>query len=477
MTSKTHERQHAGAITSFAPLVLLVVLLVITVRNFGTDILSGASQMVLLLCSALCVLLGKVVMHRPFKMFEEAITRNVSSVATALVILLFIGSLSGTWMVSGVVPTLIYYGLQVMHPAIVLLLTCVICALVSVMTGSSWTTVATIGIALMGIGKALGFQEGWVAGAIISGAYFGDKISPLSDTTVLAASVSGVPLFVHIRNMLRTTVPSMVVTLLIFGVAGCILEHATSAEAAQFANALTNRFVISPWLLIVPLLTALMIARRLSPIVTLFLSTIIGVVAAVLVQTDVMRDIDPSIFRAALTSCFGSTEVPTSDPLLSSLVSTRGMAGMLSTIWLILCAMCFGACMQAGGMVEGMTRVLLRMVRGRFSLVTSHVVTGLLLNIAVADQYLCILLSANIFRRAYTQLGYEPKLLSRTTEDSVTVTSVLVPWNTCGMTQSTVLGVSTLAYLPFCFFNILSPIMSIIISGKLEKLSKPSVKE
>ena len=219
-----------------------------------------------------------------------------------------------------------------------------------------------------------------------------------------------------------------------------------------------------------------MIARRLSPIVTLFLSTIIGVVAAVLVQTDVMRDIDPSIFRAALTSCFGSTEVPTSDTLLSSLVSTRGMAGMLSTIWLILCAMCFGACMQAGGMVEGMTRVLLRMVRGRFSLVTSHVVTGLLLNIAVADQYLCILLSANI-RRAYTQLGYEPKLLSRTTEDSVTVTSVLVPWNTCGMTQSTVLGVSTLAYLPFCFFNILSPIMSIIISGKLEKLSKPSVKE
>lgn len=369
-------------------------------------------------------------------------------------------------MVSGVVPSLIYYGVKIIHPDVFLVSSRIISAMVSVMTGSSWTTIATIGIALMGIGRAQGFDDGWIAGAIISGAYFGDKISPLSDTTVLASGSVNVPLFQHIRYMVITTLPSIVIASVVFFVVGLMFEGSDTGEIAAFSQALSGRFNITPWLLAVPVLTGIMIAKRWPPIITLFLSTLLAVVFALVFQSDVLGEIaDGDLFKGAMQSVYGSTSIPTDSQLLTDLVATRGMAGMMGTIWLILCAMCFGGTMEAGGMVRGITQLFVRMIRGRTSLVGATACSGLMLNLAVADQYICVLLTGNMFKRIYDRQGYERRLLSRTTEDSVTVTSVLVPWNTCGMTQSTVLGVPTLTYLPYCIFNLVSPLVSICVAA------------
>lgn len=460
------KRHLPSPLISLLPLVVLVLMLVATIRAYGSDSLLGASQVTLLVVSAFCVLLGTTVLGVPWADFERMITKNVASVTSAIIILLLIGALSGTWMVSGVVPSLIYYGVKIIHPDVFLASTCIISALVSVMTGSSWTTIATIGIALMGIGRAQGFDDGWIAGAIISGAYFGDKISPLSDTTVLASGAVGVPIFKHIRYMLITTIPSLVIALIIFTFAGFMQQSNSSAEIEQFTSALAGRFHISAWLLVVPVITGVMIARKVPPIATLFLSTLLAVVFSLVFQSDALREIaGGDLFKGAMQSVYGQTSLSTSNPMLTSLVATRGMAGMMGTIWLIICAMCFGGAMEAGGMVRGITQMFVRMIRGRVSLVASTVCSGLMLNLAVADQYICVLLTGNMFKKIYDRQQYERRLLSRTTEDSVTVTSVLVPWNTCGMTQSTVLGVPTLTYLPYCFFNLISPLMSICVAA------------
>lgn len=460
------KRHLPSPLISLLPLVVLVLMLVATIRAYGSDSLLGASQVTLLVVSAFCVLLGTTVLGVPWADFERMITKNVASVTSAIIILLLIGALSGTWMVSGVVPSLIYYGVKIIHPDVFLASTCIISALVSVMTGSSWTTIATIGIALMGIGRAQGFDDGWIAGAIISGAYFGDKISPLSDTTVLASGAVGVPIFKHIRYMLITTIPSLIIALIIFTFAGFMQQSNSSAEIEQFTSALAGRFHISAWLLVVPVLTGVMIARKIPPIATLFLSTLLAVVFSLVFQSDALREIaGGDLFKGAMQSVYGQTSLSTSNPMLTSLVATRGMAGMMGTIWLIICAMCFGGAMEAGGMVRGITQMFVRMIRGRVSLVASTVCSGLMLNLAVADQYICVLLTGNMFKKIYDRQQYERRLLSRTTEDSVTVTSVLVPWNTCGMTQSTVLGVPTLTYLPYCFFNLISPLMSICVAA------------
>lgn len=465
-------KRRPSALLSLVPIAVLVAMLTATIKTFGSDALEGASQITLLTVSALCVLIGMGYLNVPWASFEKAITKNVASVSSALIILLLIGALGGIWMVSGVVPALVYYGVQIIHPDIFLASTCAICALVSVMTGSSWTTIATIGIALMGIGRAQGFADGWVAGAIISGAYFGDKISPLSDTTTLASGSLGVPLFKHIRYMLVTTVPSMCLALVIFAIGGLFAHNSCSQDIAAFTGAISQRFNITPWLLLVPVLTGVLIARRTPPIITLFLATLMAVGAAMLWQTGTLREIDPSLFTAAMKSLYGSTALHTDNDMLTALVATRGMGGMMGTIWLIICAMCFGGTMAASGMVGGITRLLIHLAKGRTSLVASTAATGVMLNVAIADQYLCILLTGNMLRDVYDKQGYERRLLSRTTEDAVTVTSVLVPWNTCGMTQSTVLGVSTFTYLPYCFFNILSPLMSVVVAATGYKIFK-----
>lgn len=464
---------------SLVPILVLVALLFATIRTFGSDALSGGSQVVLLTSTAVCTLIAMAYCKVRWKVIELAIINNISGVATALIILLIIGALSGSWMISGVVPTLIYYGMQIIHPSFFLASTCIICAIVSVMTGSSWTTIATIGIALLGIGQAQGFSEGWIAGAIISGAYFGDKISPLSDTTVLAASVTDTPLFVHIRYMLITTVPSLVITLIIFTVAGFAHEATATDQIALYSASLKETFHISFWLLIVPVVTGILIAKRIPSIITLFISTMLAGIFAVIFQPQLLQEISglpvesiQSAFKGLFMTFYGSTQIDTGNPELNGLVSTRGMGGMMNTIWLIICAMCFGGAMAAGGMLGSITSVFIRFMKRTVGLVGSTVASGLFLNICTADQYISIILTGNMFKDIYQKKGYESRLLSRTTEDSVTVTSVLIPWNTCGMTQATILGVATFTYLPYCFFNLISPLMSITIAALGYKIKR-----
>ena len=385
---------------------------------------------------------------------------------------MLIGAIAGTWMISGVVPTMIYYGLQILHPSFFLVASCAICAVVSLMTGSSWTTIATIGVALMGIGQAMGFSEGWVAGAIISGAYFGDKLSLLSDTTVLASSTAGVEVFTHIRYMLYTTVPSMLIPLGVFTVAGLALDHGVSTHAEMYAATLAATFRITPWLLAVPLATGMLIARKLPAIVTLFSSVVFACAAMLLAQPELVARVAGvgeldfmSGFKGVLMTCFGPTAIPTGAPQLDELVATRGMAGMLNTVWLIICAMCFGGVMTGSGMLRSLTSIFLRWVRRAFSAVASTVGAGLFFNLCTADQYISIILSGRLFRDLYADRGLEPRLLSRSVEDSATVCSVLIPWNSCGMTQATVLGVSTFVYAPYCIFNIVSPLMSLLVAA------------
>lgn len=453
-------------LVSLLPLAFLVGMLFATIHTFGSDALSGGSQISLLTTTAICIFIGMVFYRIPWKDYELAITNNVAGVTTAIIILLIIGALSGAWMISGVVPTLIYYGIQVIHPDFFLTSTCVICALVSVMTGSSWTTIATIGIALLGIGKAQGFEEGWIAGAIISGAYFGDKISPLSDTTVLASSVTGTPLFSHIRYMMITTIPSLIIALIIFTVMGLTHETSDTEQMVHFTAVLDAKFNITPWLLLVPVATGILIASRIQSIITLFLSAMLAGVFALIFQPDLLVEIagDENLFKGIMTTFYGNTNLQTDSVMLTELIATRGMSGMMNTIWLILCAMCFGGAMTASGMLGSITSVFVRFMKNTASMVASTVCSGLFLNLATADQYISIILTGNMFSNIFERKGYESRLLSRTTEDAVTVTSPLIPWNTCGMTQATILSVPTLTYLPYCFFNLMSPLMSILIA-------------
>lgn len=475
-------KKFPSPLVSLIPIAALIVLLFFTISTFGSDALTGASQVSLLVATALCVFIGMWRYGIPWKDFEKAITNNIAGVSSALIILLIIGALSAVWMVSGVVPTLIYYGVQIIHPRFFLLCTCIICAVVSVMTGSSWTTIATIGIALMGIGKAQGFEEGWIAGAIISGAYFGDKVSPLSDTTILASSVTDTPLFTHIRYMLFTTVPSLIITLLLFTGMGFTHEAANMDSITLFTAALDAKFHITPWLLIVPIVTGILIARKVPSIVTLFISTALTVVFMLIFQPGLLYEVAGAgatgiegLYKGTMMTLFGPTALDAGNPEINELVATRGMAGMMNTIWLIICAMCLGGAMTASGMLASITAVFVRFTRRLTGMVASTVGAGLFLNLATADQYISIILTGNMFKDIYRQNGYESRLLSRTTEDAVTVTSVLIPWNTCGMTQATILSVPTLVYLPYCFFNYLSPLMSILVASigfKIYRLKK-----
>ena len=387
-------------------------------------------------------------------------------------------------MASGIIPTLIYYGLKILHPSIFLPASCIICAVISLLTGSSWTTIATIGVALMGIGRALGFEDGWIAGAIISGAYFGDKISMMSDTTVLASSTAEVPLFKHIKYMMITTTPSLVVALIVFAIAGFSTAADTVADTTIIEQALRQTYNLSPWLLVVPVLTGVLISRRLPAIVTLFASVAMAAVAMVVAQPEIIMSIAQSDSASVMHSIYavvqaatGSTAVETGNMLLNDLVATSGMGGMMDTIWLIICAMCFGGVRYGCGMLTAISQLFIRVARRTVSVVGSTVCSGLFFNLATGDQYISIILTGNLFRNLYDNRGLERRLLSRSVEDSATVTSVLIPWNSCGMAQSTVLGVATLTYLPYCVFNYLSPLMSILMAAIGYKIFKHSENE
>ena len=458
---------------SLIPLLTLGLLLVLVLKAYGTDALGGGIQIALLVASGVCVALSTLVCKTRWEILEEGIIENIKSSAIAIIILLMIGAITGTWMLSGVVPTLICYGLDILSPAWFLCASCIICGVVSLMTGSSWTTIATIGIALMGIGHALGFSEGWIAGAVISGAYFGDKFSPLSDTNVLATSTTEVPLFEHIKYMSYTTLPTIAITLIIFLLASLNHHSGMTNDTEIYSNALQSTFNISPWLLIVPLLTGVMIYLRLPALITLFMATLFAAIALIIAQPQLLSTIAgeagsegfwPSL-RGIMTACYGSTSIDTGVPAVNELVATRGMSGMMDTIWLILCAMCFGGVMTGSRMLDSLTQLFLRFVRRTTSAVAATVGAGILFNATTSDQYISIILSSRLFKGVYKELGLEERLLSRSVVDSSTVTSVLIPWNSCGMVQSTVLGVATITYLPYCFFNYLTPIVTILVAA------------
>ena len=469
---------------SLLPLAVLVAILFFVIRFFGADALAGGSQVALLFSTGVVIALAMLVYRIPWSSIEGAIATNTRSIGPAVLILLLIGAIAGSWMVSGIVPTLIFYGLKILSPKVFLLAVCLICAVVSVMTGSSWTTIATIGVAFIGIGVALGFPVGWTAGAIISGAYFGDKVSPLSDTTVLASSVTETPLFTHIRYMMITTVPSFTIACVVFLLVSIFHDPQDAVHAGEFSQAIKESFNVSPWLFVVPVLTGYLIYKRIPAILTLMLAALMAGIAALIAQPQTVASIGggevldfASGFKGIFVTYYGDTAVLTGNSALDELIQTHGINGMLSTVFLILCASAFGGAMTGSGMIQSITDVLTKRIRKRTPMVGSTVLTGIFANMVTGDQYLSIILTSNLYKELYKEKGYESRLLSRTTEDSTTVTSVLIPWNSCGMTQATVLKVATLEYLPYCIFNLLSPLMSLIVAAtgyKIVRAVKPS---
>lgn len=461
--------QRIPFIIALIPLVVLVVLQGLIISSFGADALAGASQVGLLVTSAVAILISVCFYKFDYSAFETAIAKSISGVSTAIVMLMLIGSLSGVWMVSGVVPYLINAGLHIISPAIFLPTACILCALISIVTGSSWTTIATIGIALIGVGRANGFDDGWTAGAIISGAYFGDKMSPLSDTTVLASSTVGTPIFEHIKYMTKTTVPTLSVTILVYIVASLVMSTDGSSDVSAYVNGISASFNITHWLLLVPALTAFMIYKKLPAVPVMFFATLLGVIAALVFQQETLAQIgEGDVFKGTMQSIFGSTAIQTGNAELDDLVSTGGIAGVMNTIWLIICAMVFGGVMTAGGFLNVIMQRIVSMAKRTWSVVASTAMSGIILNAITCDQYLAVILSGSLFKQKYESMGLKPRLLSRSIEDGTTVTSVLVPWSTCGMTQATVLGVATMTYLPYCFFNYLSPIVTVLMSLRIK---------
>ena len=461
-----------GLALSLLPIIVLVTLISVGVRLFGEEISSGTSQISLLLTSVITAIISIVVLKIPWSKIEEGMMNHLSKTGSAIFILLMIGALTGSWMISGVVPAMIYYGLKLIHPSVFLVITFILTSVVSLMAGSSWTTVGTIGVAMLSAGQILGIPAPWLAGAIISGSYFGDKLSPLSDTTNLAAAVAGVDLYTHIKYMMITVTPAFLISLVIYLIAGLLMPVSSSTDVAANLGSISSVFNISPALLLVPVFTIILILKKVSPFITLFLSAVAGAIVACLFQPDICVQITGNEFKggitylvASLKMLYGNVSVETGDAILNSLTATKGMAGMLNTVWLILCVVTFGGAMEASGMIQVITERMVRLVRSTFSLVGSTVATTLFCNITLSDQYMAILLPGKMFSETYKKMGYEPQLLSRTLEDSGTVTSPLVPWNTCGVAQSGVLGISTLAYLPYSFFNLLTPLMTLIVAA------------
>jgi len=468
-----------GLLLSLVPVLTLIVLLMIGVSIFGDELTGGPSQIAIFGAAVVTCLIGLYVLKVPWQQFEEHVGNNLKSTSSAVIILLSIGALTATWMLSGIVPTMIWYGLKLIHPRIFIVLAFLLCAVVSLLAGSSWTTVGTIGVALFGAGSFIGIPSGWLAGAIISGAYLGDKVSPLSDTTNLSASIAGVNLYTHVRYTLLTTLPALVICLLVYGVVGFVLPVSSGIEISQQLDSLQQAFHISPWFLLVPCLTIFMIFKKVPALVTLFLSALAGGILAFFAQPQIIDQIvGPEVdglrrfFGSLMKMMSSSVSIDAGDPLISRLASTKGMSGMVNTVWIIIAVMLFGGCLTACGMVETITRSIISKVRRTGGLVTATILSCVFCNLTLSDQFMAILLPGNMFRDVYKRFGLAPEVLSRTLEDSGTVSSVLVPWNTCAVVQSSVLGVATMAYFPFAIFCFITPLIAIAYAAFNIKIHK-----
>lgn len=469
------------------PVFALVGLLAYNIYVFGDDALSGSNQFILLIGASVAAIVGfKNKVH--YDLMIKEVAENVKSTTGALLILLMVGALAGTWLISGIIPTMIYYGLQILNPSIFLSACVIICSIISIATGSSWTTSATVGIALVGIGETLGISIGMTAGAVLSGAYFGDKMSPLSDTTNLAPAMAGGELFSHIKYMTYTTIPTIVLTLIIFTILGFSLDTQGTPQIADKLTAISGAFNISPWLFSVPVVVIVMIVKKTPPLIALLLGALLGGLAALIAQPNIVASIAgaeqlnfESGYKGILTALTVDSSVTTSNTELNDLFTSGGMAGMLGTIWLIICAMVFGGVMDAIGALSRITDSLLKMAQSIFGLFASTVASCLALNLTASDQYLALVVPGKMFKQAYEDRGLAPENLSRTLEDSGTVTSVLIPWNTCGAYHSKVLFgyAGATAYIPYAFFSIISPFMTLLFAAfriKIKMLTNKSAK-
>jgi len=469
---RIHKNKELNIWEALIPVVALIGMLFYNVfYAFGDDALSGSNQFILLMGGAVAAIVGFFNKVSYESMIEE-VANNVKSTTGAILILLMVGALAGTWMVSGIIPTMIYYGLQILNPTIFLASCVIICAVISIATGSSWTTSATVGIALIGIASALDISLGMAAGAILSGAYFGDKLSPLSDTTNLASAMAGTDLFTHIKYMTITTIPTIVITLVVFILIGLNLDTQGSIDTGAMLKSIESSFNVSGWLFVVPALVILLIVKKVSPLIALLLGTLLGGVAALIFQPDIIASIGGSDtltfesgYKGVMNAITVDTAVATENETLAKLFSAGGMSGMLGTIWLIICAMVFGGVMDAIGALAVITKALLKLFHTTFGLFASTVASCLALNVTASDQYLAIVVPGKMFAKAYKEKGLAPENLSRTLEDSGTVTSVLVPWNTCGAYQSGVLGVNVGDYFVYAIFNWLSPFMTLLFAA------------
>lgn len=460
----------ASLFQAFIPVIILVAMLGTNVYLFGSGSLDGSNQVALLLSGAVAGIIA-LKLGVEWQSVLKGIVKSISSAMSSILILLLIGALAGTWLISGIVPGMIYYGLQILNPTIFLVAACIVCALVSLATGSSWSTVATVGIALLGIGQTLGLQEGVVGGAIISGAYFGDKMSPLSDTTNLAPAMAGTDLFTHIRYMAYTTVPSILIALVIYLVIGFNVEGSSNVvEVTQVLAAVESKFNISGWLFTVPAIVIFLIIKRVPALPALLVGVLAGGLYAVIFQPQIVNAISgiennfiKSAYVAVMQAMYGDVAINTSHHMVNNLLTAGGMSGMLNTVWLIICAMTFGGTMEAAGLLKRIASEVIKLAKSTGTLIAATVATCGFFNVTASDQYMSIVVPGRMYADAYRERGLKPENLSRTLEDSGTVTSVLVPWNTCGATQASVLGVATLVYAPFCFFNIISPFMTMIV--------------
>jgi len=446
-------------LASLAPIVALLASLAAIIIWRGAGAIADYSPFALLGASALSLVIASFYSSVSRRGLAVGFTRSARQILPAVPMLFCIAMVATTWMLSGVVPTLIHYGLLCINPTFFLVTACAVCAVISVLTGSSWSTIATIGVAFMGIGQVMGFHPGWVAGAIISGAYFGDKISPLSDTTVVASSACGVDLFAHMKYLLLTSVPAMAVAMIVFLITGVLTDTMPAVESGHLSEALDATFDISAWTLVIPLLTLLLIVFRVPTLITLVVSALMGFIGIFVFQSH--AGLDPA---GGLAILWHGIDLSTGSEMLDELVSTGGITGMMPTVILVLSSMLFGSAIIGSGMLGVITGAITSCLSKRTSIVGATVGSGLFMNACTADQYLSLIITGNMYRNVYRRFRLEPRLLSRTIEDSVSVTSVLIPWNSCGITQSMVLGVPTLIYFPFCIFNILSPCMSMLMA-------------
>ncbi|NCT61166.1 MAG: Na+/H+ antiporter NhaC [Flavobacteriaceae bacterium CG_4_10_14_3_um_filter_31_253] len=464
------------------PVLALVVMLAFNVFVFGDDALSGSNQFILLLGGAVAAIVG-FKNNVTFDMMMEEVAENIKSTSGAILILLMVGALAGTWLISGVIPAMIYYGLQVLNPTIFLAACLIICSVISIATGSSWTTSATVGIALIGIGDALGISMGMTAGAVLSGAYFGDKMSPMSDTTNLAPAMAGTDLFTHIKYMTITTVPTFIISLLFFVILGFTQDISGKADTNSLLLDIDKAFHISPWLFVVPVIVIGLIVKKTPPLVALLAGTILAAIFALIFQPEVVAQITgvqklnfTTAYKGILKAITVETSVATENKALADLFTAGGMSKMMGTIWLILCAMVFGGIMDAIGALARISSFMLGLFDSVFGLFASTVFTCIGLNFTASDQYLAIVVPGKMYAKAFKDKGLAPENLSRTLEDSGTVTSVLIPWNTCGAYHSGVLGVSVFEFGIYAIFNWLSPFVTLFFAAFNIKIRQLVVK-